>query len=274
VIVDTHAHVVASDQTRYPLRPSGFGTDWYRELPVDAEQFAALMDETGVGRTVLVQAVGPYGSDSSYVLDAAAADPARFASVCVVDPGDDAGATLRGHVRDRGAAGVRVFGIGTGTSRPAQFIDDPGYESLWSAATDLAVPIVVAVLSDQLPRVAAMLARFPDATVALDHCGFADLAAPGPLLALARHDGLVLKVSSIVLERAERESGDPASALDVLLPAFGVERLLWGSDYPQTHDRSYADLVALARRAAAHLTSIEQECFLGANALRLWPATN
>ena len=35
--------------------------------------------------------------------------------------------------------------------------------------------------------------------------------------------------------------------------AFGAERLLWGSDYPQTHDRSYAALVELGRAACAGL---------------------
>ena len=41
MIVDTHVHVIADDATRYPLRPSGIGSEWFREHPVSAEQFAA-----------------------------------------------------------------------------------------------------------------------------------------------------------------------------------------------------------------------------------------
>ena len=47
---------------------------------------------------------------------------------------------------------------------------------------------------------------------------------------------------------------------------------MWGSDYPQTHDRSYAQLVALGRGAAVSLPRAERDAFLGGNALRLWPA--
>ena len=52
---------------------------------------------------------------------------------------------------------------------------------------------------------------------------------------------------------------------------FGAERLVWGSDYPQTHDRSYAALVELGRDACAGLPAADRDRFLGGNALRLWP---
>ena len=59
--------------------------------------------------------------------------------------------------------------------------------------------------------------------------------------------------------------------VDRLAEAFGAERLVWGSDYPQTHDRTYAELVALGRDACAGLTGSDRARVLGENALRLWP---
>jgi predicted TIM-barrel fold metal-dependent hydrolase len=53
---------------------------------------------------------------------------------------------------------------------------------------------------------------------------------------------------------------------------FGAERLLWGSDYPQTHDRTYAELAELGRHACSRLAAVDQHRFLAANALRLWPS--
>ena len=53
---------------------------------------------------------------------------------------------------------------------------------------------------------------------------------------------------------------------------FGADRLVWGSDYPQTHDRPYAALVALGRDACAGLPADDRARFLGGNAVRLWPA--
>ncbi|MEW6268102.1 MAG: amidohydrolase family protein [Thermodesulfobacteriota bacterium] len=115
------------------------------------------------------------------------------------------------------------------------------------------------------------------AAVALDHCGFPDLRGGPPferargLLDLAELPNLRLKVTSHVLEQCEATEDGPAAFVDVLARRFGAERLLWGSDYSQTHDRPYGDLVELGRSAAAHLGVAGRERFLGATALELWP---
>jgi L-fuconolactonase len=277
VIVDTHVHVVAPDQARYPLRPSGIGSQWFREHPVSAEEYAAAARDADVERAVLVQAHGAYGADNRYVVDAVATAPDRFVSVCIVDPGDpDPAATLRALAREPGVAGVRLFGIGA--APPTWFDDAPG-AVLWAAAIDLELRLVATLLAPDLPRLVRMVARFPDVPVVLDHCGFPDLTggppypAAQPLFALADLPSVHLKVTSHLLEDAEPRSSDGAAALvDRLAATFGPERLVWGSDYPQTHDRPYAELVALGRHAAASLPRADGDAFLGGNALRLWPA--
>ncbi len=52
---------------------------------------------------------------------------------------------------------------------------------------------------------------------------------------------------------------------------FGVERLMWGSDFPQHHSEPYAEIVDLARHSCSRLTESEQARFLGGTALELWP---
>jgi predicted TIM-barrel fold metal-dependent hydrolase len=47
---------------------------------------------------------------------------------------------------------------------------------------------------------------------------------------------------------------------------------VWGSDYSQTHDRPYAELVELGRAACSDLSARDQARVLGDNALRLWPS--
>jgi L-fuconolactonase len=121
-----------------------------------------------------------------------------------------------------------------------------------------------------------MLDRFPNVTVALDHCAFPDLSGGPPyakaadLFELTALPNVCLKVSCHLLEQAE-ETGDPRDLVDQLAEAFGADRLLWGSDYPQTHDRSYAALVELGRAACSRFSPADQRGFLGGNALRLWP---
>jgi predicted TIM-barrel fold metal-dependent hydrolase len=271
VIVDTHVHVVAPDEARYPLHPAGVGSQWYREHPVTAEQFLATANDAGVDRAVLVQAFGAYGSDNSYVLDALRVAPERFVGVVIVDPDDpDAAARLRELAAVPGCWGVRFFGIGGDTG----WFDGDAGRTLWSTATDLDLRVVATLLAPDLPRLATMLTLHPGVPVVLDHCGFPDLSDGPPflgaasVLALADHPGLHLKITSHVLEAA---GAYPAEFVARVAAAFGAERLVWGSDYPQTHDRSYADLLALGRAACASLADRDRDLVLGGNALRLWP---
>jgi L-fuconolactonase len=275
LIVDTHVHVVAPDNVRYPLRPSGVGSQWFREHPVSAEEYAAAAVAAGVDRAVLVQPHGAYGSDNSYVLDAVGVAPERFVSVVIVDPDDSAAPLiLRRLAAVPGCRGVRLFGIGP--TAPAWFDGAPG-AALWDVAARLDLPIVATLLAPELPRLRAMLSRFPEVPVVLDHCGFPDLRGgpqfrhASPLFELAAFPALYLKVTSHVLEAADGSTpGGAAALVERLAAVFGAERLVWGSDYPQTHDRTYAELVDLGRASCAALSESDRDGVLGGNALRLW----
>ena len=232
----------------------------------------------GVDRAVLVQAHGAYGTDNAYVLDAVAAAPDRFVSVVIVDPDDaDPPATLRTLADVPGCAGVRLFGIGP--TAPAWFDGAGRRRAVGRPRPSSGSGSSPRCSRRSCPRLRRMLERFPDVPVVLDHCGFPDLSGGPPypgaasLLALAGFASLHLKVTSHVLEDAEaRASGGAASFVERVHAEFGADRLVWGSDYPQTHDRPYAALVALGRDACAGLPAVDRDLFLGGNALRLWPA--
>jgi len=272
VIVDTHVHVVAADRDRYPLHPTGVSLDWFREAPVTVEDFLELMTAAGVDRAVLVQPMSAYGFDNRYVIDAARAHAALLASVVILDTADDPARRLRA-MASEGVSGVRLFAIGNPTLAR---LDDPSALGIWEVAAELDLPVVVTILSDQLFALRAMLEQFPEVTVALDHCGFPDLTGgppypkAGDLFELATLANVSLKASCYLLEQAEA-AGDPRDLVDRLAAAFGADRLLWGSDYPQTHDRPYAALVDMGRAACSRLSPADQRGFLGENALRLWP---
>ena len=223
MIVDTHVHVVARDEARFPLRPSGVGSQWFREHPVSAEEYQLIATAAGVDRAVLVQAHGAYGSDNSYVLDALRVAPEHWVGVVIVDPTvPDPAARLRELAAVPGCAGVRLFGIGP--TAPTWFDGDAG-AALWAAAVDLDLRIVATLLTPELSRLDAMLARHPGVPVVLDHCGFPDLhggpSFPGldPLLALSDHAGLHLKVTSHVLEGAGAGAG---AFVERLVATFGA----------------------------------------------------
>src|SRR5437899_7093267 len=84
--IDIHAHVISTDTVRYPNAPlGGRKSDWSRERPVNVEQMIAAMNEAGIAKSALVQASTCYGHDNSYVADAVAAHPDRFAGVFSVN---------------------------------------------------------------------------------------------------------------------------------------------------------------------------------------------
>ena len=272
VIVDTHTHVIARDEARYPLRPSGVGSQWFRDAPSTAEELAALTADAGVDAAVLVQAFGAYSYDNEYVVDAAGARPDRFVSIAIVDPLDPRSPErLLDLAQMPRFTGVRLFSIGALEHPQPTWLDDPATFAVWEVCADLGLRVVVACLPEHLPRLSRALEQFPEQPVVLDHCGFVEPRDfDAELLPLSRNANLHCKVTSHVLQAAEAQ-GSASAILDRLVAEFGAGRVVWGSDFPQTHDRPYAELVALARDACANLSDGDRDLVLGGTAVRLWP---
>ena len=125
---------------------------------------------------------------------------------------------------------------------------------------------------DRLVELAEALRVLPPLPLALDHCGFADFSrgVPAELGALARAPTVHLKVSTITLDQMG-EHGDVREGVAELAAVFGSSRLMWGSDWSQTHDRPYTELAAYARDAASKLSDDDRDGFLGGTAGTLWP---
>jgi len=272
-VVDSHVHVIARDEQAYPFQPLPLSGPWYREAPCSAEELLVQMDAAGVARAILVQPLGAYSYDNRYTADSALRHPDRFASVCCVDAsGPDPVGALGHWVRERGMRGVRLFAL----SRDGPgWLEDPRTFPLWEAAAKQGARIVVTIFAHQIPGLARVLRRFPETPVALDHCAFVDLRREpwpeaAPLFALAELPNLYLKVTTHVLDAAAR-AGSMQRFVAALVRRFGAERVMWGSDFCQTHDRPYAELVALGREAFAGLSAAEQARCLGGTAAALWP---
>ena len=229
MLVDTHVHVISSDLERFPLRPPGVNTGpWWETHPCSADLLRLLMDDAGVDRAVLVQGVGAYGFDNEYTLSASTAAPNVFANVVCTDRrADDPGAAVR-DLLGRGARGYRWFMVH----------DDARLEEprvVWDALAVAQVPVVMTFLEDRLEDFAAAVPRLPDVPLAVDHCAFADLShgIPDALAALGEFPHVYLKVSTHAI-RSAGKGGDAADAVAELAAGFDG-RLMWGSDFSQTH---------------------------------------
>src|SRR6202007_1922539 len=85
-VIDIHPHIGSPDVMRYPLAPLG-GTQstWSSERPTTYEMLLKEMDAAGVDKAAIVHSSTAYGYDNSYVADAVAAVPSRFAGVYSID---------------------------------------------------------------------------------------------------------------------------------------------------------------------------------------------
>ena len=260
-VLDAHLHVVdlkacVDDLTGNP------NARWWEQLDCAPEAVAGRVTAAGVSGGVLVQAVGAHGFDHSLVLGAAEAlgDDWR-AMVAVGSTVNDPLSVLDGAVA-QGAVGLRLFSI------PDPWLSSDTAVELVQRCADSGVGPSVCCFTEELPAVARIAAALPDCEIALDHCGFVSLGGDDQALVdLALHENLIVKLSTGVFDAAVLP---PSSALRRLLDLFGAERIVWGSDHPQVHDRAYPELVALVGEALSDLDASTQAAVLGGNAARLW----
>jgi L-fuconolactonase len=279
-LVDTHVHVASADGVRFPHRPTGLGRHWWGEPGWDADHLVSVMDEHGVEVALATQGIGPYGFDNSYLLHAAAGHPGRLAAIPAVDvedrtiDDDELATTIAGLAAGPGVVGVRLFGVAPGSTWP----QDPARATVaFHAARRAGLVTVLTVWPDQLQSLTDLIRESSQDPVVLEHCGFPDLSgdrvpADAPLLAFRDDENLRFKVTSHLLREAGAH-GDAANLVAQLAATFGAERLLWGSDYPQT-DGDYDSLLRDAENATRGLEEGARSGFFSGNATRTFLAGN
>jgi L-fuconolactonase len=273
MIVETHVHAVAPDQEKYPRRlAQGVLGGWVRDLPT--EDLVALMTQAGIDRAVLVQAYGAYGTDNNYVAESVARYPDRFAGVFAIDPlQNDAPERISYWTHKRGLHGARIVTL----SRPELKLTDPRLIPVWERIAELQIPLCVLTQFRQVPLLHMLLERFPSVTVALEHMGTPNLSGGPPydevqpLFDLARFPNCYVKFSTVSIYAAMAARSTSAEFFRRLVDRFGARRLIWGSNFPATYDRSLKQQLELAQEQLSFLQVEEQRWIFGETALSLWP---
>jgi L-fuconolactonase len=273
MMVESHCHIMAEDQRKYPRNLGPNPAAWVRDL--SGEEFLRLTSEAGVERAILVQAFGAYRYDNNYVADVAARFPDRFVAVGIVDAvAPDAADKLTYWVKERGVRGLRVV---TWTE-PETMLDDPRIDAVWRRATELGIAVCVLTNFHQVPRLARVLERHPDLPIALDHLGMPrlddapDFKNEQVLFDLARYRNFHGKFSSWTIAAAAK-NGERGCVefFRRLIDTFGAHRLMWGTNFPASNERTYRGFVEYAQQELAFLLPEEKRWVFGDTALRLWP---
>jgi predicted TIM-barrel fold metal-dependent hydrolase len=267
-VIDTHVHVVSDDTARYPRQINASAThNWWAGVACDTAALLRAMDAHGVTAALAVQAVGVYAYDNSYLLDEVASGSRTVAAVAAVDVDGGGAAEEIMRLSDvAGVVGVRLFAVSPGSS----WVQTGKADEAFDAATRSGLPVVLTVFEQQLPALAPSIARYPTLPIVLDHCAFptldgARIHRDSPLLEMASAPNVTVKVSShLLLEVTPPDA--PSALIDDLLLGFGPDRVMWGSDWPQTPLPDYGAHLQLAERALAHLEQDLRFRVMGRNA--------
>lgn len=131
----------------------------------------------------------------------------------------------------------------------------------------------------QLPAAIELVRQFPQQAFVLDHLAKPEIRTGGmepwseQIRELAKHENVFCKVSGMVTEADHRcwKRSDLRPYLDVTFEAFGVDRLMWGSDWPVCLlAAGYEEVFALVEEYTRSFTQAERNALFGGNARRFY----
>jgi predicted TIM-barrel fold metal-dependent hydrolase len=116
-----------------------------------------------------------------------------------------------------------------------------------------------------LTALSDMCARFPHATVVVDHFSNLSGAKDGPdfgvdglLDALARFPRVIQKFTMINITKMNQQGVPCAPVVKRVAQSYGANRIMWGSDVAQSKG-SYADMVRLGLEATSLLAEEDRQ---------------
>ena len=270
-IIDSHVHVWKKD----PLYPWAKETTKPPATDASAEMLLDLMKANGVEKTVIIQVIH-YRWDNSYLADVLKRYPTYFRGVARVNPESPAAPDdLSRLVEQQGFRGVRISPTGNASG---DWIRGPLMPPLWKRCDALKVPMTVLAPVTRMPDAGALIEKFPDLTVVIDHMADSPLDQPEQLkmlIALKRYPKVFVKVSHTwSLSKQPYPYPDAQEQVKRLYDAFGPQRLMAGTDWPicETHC-SYAKALSMVRDQMKFLTEEDKSWMLRKTVERVWPFT-
>ncbi|MCZ2148920.1 MAG: amidohydrolase [Bryobacterales bacterium] len=272
LVIDCHAHIYSFDEKRYPPRPNPFRPP---KFVGSVEHLHHTSQAAGVFAVRAIQTVTFYGYDNSYLADSTRAHRDWICGVCTLDPDDPRSpGILRRLVREYGVKSLR--GI---PSNKAKSFDGASVRALWKVAVEEGITIDLFLMQYAMVESATkMLTEFPQLTFGFCHC--MDLK-PGPnlqrdlkaVLNLARFKNLYPKVDFIGTgSQRPYPCEDLHDAAMQVIGAYGAERCLWASSYPNeiwTPKVTYEQHLRLFTEVLP-LRDSQRKLILGENARKIW----
>ena len=285
MIVDAHHHLWNLRRNRYPWLqtepdPEAMIGDYSRiRRDYLVSDFVADCEPAGVVRSVHVQAEwdpgDPVGETRwlQQVADQHGFPHGIVAAARLEDPGVDE--MLEAHSAFDNMRGIRQM---LDRGKGLHLIGEPDWERGLARLPAYGLSFDLQINPDQLLASAALAGRHPDLLFVLNHCGMPqerttdgfELWRTG-LRRLAEQPNVTAKVSGLGMFDHTWSVDSIRPYVEEMLGVFGVERCLFGSNFPV--DRlysSYPALVEAYRVLVDGLSAGEQRAFFYENAVRVY----
>jgi L-fuconolactonase len=137
----------------------------------------------------------------------------------------------------------------------------------------------ILIYTDQLKYTKEFVAAFPDQPFVIDHIAKPNIREHNikdwkmDITAVAEHENVYCKVSGMVTEADWQnwKKEDFTPYLDVVVEAFGIDRIMYGSDWPVCLvAATYEQMKSIVDDRFSSFSKDEQEKFFGKNAIKFY----
>ncbi len=278
VKVDAHVHLWEKQQGMVNGKPvfgigggrSNFGGEIRQMMPPymnddknTAERLLANMDYAGVNACVITQEYID-GNQDAYLLKVRKAYPERFRICSLYEEKD-------WFLLD-GVDGVKIC---------AGRLKDPDVKKLLPVfqKVEQAGKFISIDLADgdtQTEDMEYIIEKCPSLRIAIGHFGMVTTKNWQAQIALAKHENVFIESGGLTW-LFHKEFYPYPSAVDAILEArdiCGMEKLMWGSDYPRTMTEITYSMAVRFLLETKKLTEAEKRAFLGENAMKFYGFEN
>jgi len=238
-LVDTHIHLFASDQSRFPYHPNAP----YKPPAQPVEDYVKFAAAARIDHAVIVHPE-PYQDDHRYLEYCLSREhrPGFFKATCLFDPiAPDTPARMEALVKklpDRIVA-MRIHEVRPAGEPPASSgaikerdLSHPAMRATWKQAQSLGLAIQMHFVPCHAPQIGELAAAFPKVPVVLDHLGRAGQGTPAEfegVLKLAQLPRTYMKYSGVnYSSRQPYPFPDARPFVRKVYDAFGPGRIIWG----------------------------------------------
>lgn len=258
-IIDTHQHLW--DLSRFRLAWIEPGSSLNRDYLM--KDYLAEVDGLGVVKTIYMEVdldPSQQAAEAEYVID-----------LCRRDDNPMAGAVISGRPAapefpaylDRFAASHSIRGIRQvihGADTPPGYCLQPAFIEGIRLVGRHKRTFDICIRAEELPDAAKLADLCPETQFILDHCGNPNVQSPdlsawrSDIVELARHPNVVCKISGIVASARPYAwtPDDLAPIVNHCVESFGIDRVLFGGDWPVCTQAALLGQWIQALREIAH----------------------